>query len=114
MRMAVWSWLWLCDSRLEDVSRERIERRLQGLARQLNALRGDLRVCDEQLLQLTDEADECRLRALVSETPLAEHEYREAQRHADRLQQHRDELATQITRLEADQDALLDRFSASR
>ena len=95
------------------MSRDRIERRLRGVGRQLNALRGDLRVCDEQLLQVSEEADECRLRALVSETPLAEREYREAQRHADRLQQHRDELAARIARLEADQDALLDRFSAS-
>ena len=78
----------------------------------MNALRTDLRVCDEQLLQVGEEADECRLRALVSETPLAEREYREAQRHANRLRQHRDEIAMRITRLEADQDALLDRFSA--
>ena len=95
------------------MSRDRIERRLRGVGRQLNVLRGDLRVCDEQLLQVIEEADECRLRALVSETPLAEREYRQAQRHADRLQQHRDEIEARITRLEADQDALLDRFSAS-
>ena len=95
------------------MSRDRIERRLRGVARQLSVLRTDLRVCEEQLVQVSDEADECRLRALVSETPLAEREYREAQRHADRLQQHRDEIAVRITRLEADQDALLDRFSAS-
>ena len=95
------------------MSRDRIERRLRGVGQQLSVLRGDLRVCDEQLLQVSEEADECRLRALVSETPLAEREYREAQRHADRLQQHRDEIAARITRLEADQDALLDRFSAS-
>lgn len=95
------------------MSRDRIERRLRGVGRQLSVLRGDLRVCDEQLLQVIEEADECRLRALVSETPLAEREYRQAQRHADRLQQHRDEIEARITRLEADQDALLDRFSAS-
>ncbi len=96
------------------MSRDRIERRLQSLGRQLSALRGDLRVCDEQLIQFSEEADECRLRALVSETPIAERDYREAQRHADRLQQHRDELAARIARLEADQDALLDSFSALR
>ncbi len=94
------------------MSRDRIERRLRGVGRQLNALRTDLHVCEEQLVQISDEADECRLRALVSETPIAEREYREAQRHADRLQQHRDEIAARIARLEADQDALLDRFSA--
>ena len=70
-------------------------------------------MCEEQLVQISDEADESRLRALVSETPIAEREYREAQRHADRLRQHRDELADRIARLEADQDALLDRFTAS-
>ena len=70
-------------------------------------------MCDEQLVQVSDEAHECRLRALVSETPLAEREYREAQRHADRLRRHRDEIAERIARLEADQDTLLDRFSAS-
>ena len=70
-------------------------------------------MCEEQLVQISDEADESRLRALVSETPIAEREYREAQRHADRLRQHRDELAARVARLEADQDALLDRFTAS-
>ena len=76
-------------------------------------LRADLRVCEEQLLQVADEAAEARLRALVSETPLAEREHRETGRHADRLRRHRDELAERITRLEADQDALLDRFTIS-
>ena len=95
------------------MTRDRIERRLRGVGRQLSALRSDLHVCEEQLVQITDEADECRLRALVSETPLAEREYREAQRHADRLRQHRDEIAARVALLEADQDALLDRFSAS-
>ena len=94
------------------MSRDRIERRLRGVGQQLSALRTDLRVCEEQLVQVSDEANECRLRALVSETPIAEREYREARRHADRLRSHRDEIAESITRLEADQDALLDRFSA--
>ena len=92
---------------------ERIERRLRGVSRQLSALRADLRVCEEQLVQVTDEADESRLRALVSETPLAEREYREARRHAERLSRHRDELVERIASLEADQDALLDRLTAS-
>ena len=64
-------------------------------------------------MQVADEAAESRLRALVSETPLAEREYRETSRHADRLRCHRDELAERILRLEADQDALLDRFTTS-
>lgn len=95
------------------MSRDRIERRLRGLGRQLGALRTDLRVCEEQLVQVSDEVEESRLRALVSETPIADREYREASRHAERLRRHRDEIAERIVRLEADQDVLLDRFSAS-
>ena len=99
--------------RLVGMSRDRIERRLRGVGRQLSALRADLRVCEEQLAHVSNEADESRLRALVSETPLAEREYREASRHAERLRSHRDEIVERIDRLEADQDALLDRFSVS-
>ncbi len=95
------------------MSRDRIERRLRGIGRQLGVLRTDLRVAEEQLDQVSDEADESRLRALVSETPIAEREYREARRQAERLRLHCDEIAARIIRLEADQDALLDRFSTS-
>ena len=94
------------------MSRERIERRLRGVVRQLSEARADLRVCEEQLVQVTDEADECRIRALVSETPLADREYRQAQRHASRLIRHRDDLVARISRLESEQDSLLDRFTA--
>ena len=55
---------------------------------------------DEQLGHLAEEADDARLRALVSETPLAEREHREAQRHADAMRRHRAEVLDQIARLE--------------
>ncbi len=90
----------------------RIERKLRGIGDQLEALRADLRVCDEQLDQVNDLAEECRIRALVSETPLAERDYREAERHADRLRKFRDELAQRISRLEIQQNNLLDRFTS--
>jgi hypothetical protein len=35
----------------------------------------ELRVIDEQFAQLSDEADDTRLRSLVSETPLADREF---------------------------------------
>ncbi len=47
---------------------------------------------------------------LVSETPLAEREYREAQRHADAMARHREEVWAEIARLEQAQDELLDRL----
>src|SRR3954470_15194651 len=87
-----------------------IERRLIEVGDRLRGLREDLRVADEQLAQLAEEADDTRLRSLVSETPLAERDHRDAQRHADAMARHRQELATEIARLERTQDELLDRL----
>jgi hypothetical protein len=92
------------------MSRTLLERRLTDLSERLTQLRRELGVADEQLAHFVDEADEARLRALVSETPLADREHREAQRHADTMARHRDELAQQIAELEAAQDDLLDKL----
>lgn len=91
---------------------KRTEHRLRNIHRQLRTLRDDLRVTEEQLIPVTDDADDWRLRALVSETPIAERKYRKAAAHAERLRHHRDELIRRIQRLEADQDALLDQLSS--
>lgn len=90
------------------MKRSRIERRLVGVGSQLRDLRAELVVIDEQLRQLADEADDARLRSLVSETPIAEREHREAARHADAMQRQRLEVAGDIARLERQQDELLD------
>ena len=50
----------------------------------------------------------------MSETPLADHEHREAQRHADAMGRQRADVVATITRLEADQDNLLDRLVAEQ
>lgn len=84
------------------------ERRLRQLARRLRTLRDELRVVDDQLAHLADEAGDMGLRALVSETPGATHDYREAQAHADAMAQHRAHLLATIAELEVRQDQLLD------
>jgi hypothetical protein len=89
-----------------------VERRLTDVASRLRALRGELGVIDEQLRHLSDEAEDSRIRALVSETPLADHEHREAQRHADAMAARRDEVLRSITALEHRQDALLDELTS--
>jgi hypothetical protein len=76
-------------------------------------LREELKVVDEQLDSLTEAADEARVRALVSETPLADREHREAQRHADAMARHRADLLDDVARLEQRSDALLDRLAAA-
>ena len=94
------------------MSRSLLERRLSETTDRLRALREELVVADEQLAHLAGEADEARLRALVSETPLAEQEHREAQRHAEAMSRHRSDVQSEIDRLERTQDELLDRLSA--
>ena len=96
------------------MSRALLERRLVEVADRIKHLRHELAVADEQLLALADMADEARVRSLVSETPLAEVELREAQRHADAMSRHRAEVVEGIAQLEQAQDDLLDRmFSQS-
>jgi hypothetical protein len=92
------------------MSRSLVERRLSEVAARLKQLREELAVSDEQLAHLAAEADDARLRALVSETPLAGREHQEAQRHADAMTRHRDEVRAKIAELEEAQDELLDRL----
>jgi chromosome segregation ATPase len=89
-----------------------IERRLVEVGDRLKQLRDDVRVAEEQLAHFAADADDARLRSLVSETALAEREHRDAQRHADAMQRHRDELAAEIAALETQQDDLLDQLMA--
>ncbi len=95
------------------MSRATVERRLAALTERLKQLREELRIVEEQLAALSDDAADSGLRALVSETPLADREYREARRHADAMARHRAEVVAAIQEIEADQDALLDRLFAS-
>ncbi len=90
-----------------------IERRLLDVSERLRRVRAELSVSEEQAHFLAEEAEDARLRALVSETPLAAKEEREAQRHAETLARHRDTLRRTIVELEDEQNALLDRMSGT-
>jgi hypothetical protein len=96
------------------MARSLVERRLREVSERLKQLRGDLAETEQQLAQLADEADDARLRALVSETPLADREHRDAQRHADAMQRHRAKVQADIEALEQAQDELLDRLMAEK
>ena len=91
-----------------------LERRLRTVSRRLAAMREELRIAEEQLAHFAEVSDDTRIRSLVSETPLADQDHREAERTMAAMQRHRRELADQIGRLEAEQDDLLDRFNARR
>jgi hypothetical protein len=96
------------------MSRWMVEKQLSASAERLRNLRNELAVIDEQLADLADAADETRLRALVSETPLADREHSDARRHADAMAGQRARVVAAIGKLESSQDELLDRLLAER
>lgn len=87
-----------------------IERRLRETGDRLRRLRSELAVVDEQLVALNDDAEDKGLRAMVSETPGADVEYREARLHCEAMARHRQSVVDSIRELEARQDELLDRM----
>ncbi|MCA1842450.1 MAG: hypothetical protein LC792_04535 [Actinobacteria bacterium] len=92
------------------MSRSLIERRLLEVNSRLKRAREELRVLDEQAAVFVDAADDARIRSLVSETPLAGKEHREAQKHAEAMARSRAAALASIAELERAQDELLDRL----
>jgi hypothetical protein len=93
------------------MSRSILQRRLVDVAERLKRVRAELAVAEEQQRFLEEECEEARLRSLVSETPLAEAEAREARRHVDAMVRHRQALECSLAELLGEQDALLDRMA---
>jgi hypothetical protein len=96
------------------MSRWLVEKQLSASAERLRRLRNELAVIDEQLASLDGVADESRLRALMSETPLADREHTEARRHAEAMATQRAHVLESIGKLERSQNELLDRLLAEQ
>ena len=92
----------------------RIHKNLSDLSDDLTRAREDLRIIEEQLLFQSDVVEEAKTRMLVSETPLADQEFRIARDDLDRLQRQREKLITEIDELRREQDRLLDRMLGSQ
>jgi len=90
--------------------RTTIERRLNDAHQRLTRARSELAVLDEQLVVVTEMADDTRLRALVAETPVAAKEHDEASRQASAMLRSRQALIERIAELERRQDDLLERL----
>jgi len=84
-----------------------VERRIRDVHERLVRARQELAVLDEQYSIVSDAAEDARLRSLVSETPLAAHEYGEVRRHADAMARARDALLAAVWDLEHRRDELL-------
>jgi chromosome segregation ATPase len=91
-----------------------LERRLRSVARRLASLRTELGVADEQIAHFAEMSDDSRIRSLVSETPPADQDHREAERTTNAMQRHREDLLAEIRRLEVEQDDLLDQLNRRR
>ena len=91
-----------------------LEKNLAQLGDRLNRAREDLRILEEQLLFQMDVVEEAKTRMLVSETPLADREYRIARDDHERLLRQRDECQAEIADLKLEQDRLLDRMLGSK
>ena len=94
--------------------RPSIEKKLTSVSGEMRKLRDDLRVIDEQLLQVSDEAEDSRLRALVSETPLAAAEHRDAAKAVGALRRDREAMVRRLEKLEVRQDELLDQLTKAQ
>ena len=87
-----------------------IQKSLHQLGDRLSKAREDLRIVEEQLLFQMDVLEEAKTRMLVSETPLADREFREARDDHERLVKERERVTREIAELQLEQDRLLDRM----
>jgi len=91
---------------------ERLTRhRLARSTATLRELREELRVTREHFEVMHDDAADAELRAIVSETPSAEADHREAQNHFVAIKKHLEHLESEIAVREREQDYLLDQLN---
>jgi chromosome segregation ATPase len=100
----------LADVNIRGVAHRLVEKRLRRNSENLKQLQIELSLLDEQLDALSDDASEKEMRSLVSETPLALHEYRDAQKHVEALREQRQHLVQAIAAQKQSQDDLLDKL----
>jgi hypothetical protein len=89
-----------------------ISDRLSALSGEIAEEQTQLRILEEQVTFQQEVAEEARIRALVSETPLADRESREAGDDLARLMRSRDDVLRRVADLRAEQDSLLERMLA--
>jgi hypothetical protein len=89
------------------MKRDQVESRLLEVHARLVRARQELAVAEEQLDVFLETAEETRIRSLVSETPLADRDWQDAQRHADAMMRARDSASARVVELERAQDELL-------
>ena len=85
-----------------------IQRSLAEIGDRLTRAKNDLRIIDEQIVFQNDVVEDLKTRMLVSETPLADREYRIARDDLERMLRSKKETSEEIAELQREQDRLLD------
>jgi phage shock protein A len=88
----------------------KVHERLAVLSNEIAEAQTNLRILDEQLAFVEQVAEDARIRALVSETPLADREYREAREDLERMRRSHADAQQQVQQLREEQDRLLERL----
>ncbi|SRR6266568_8022040 len=88
----------------------RIQEQLDELAGRLAKAQQELQVAREQVAFQTGVADDAQVRMVVSGTPLADREYREARDDLERLRRHEGKTRELIAELNEERDRLLERL----
>lgn len=111
---------WVANSSLPAPSRAMllgpmtIEEHLADINARLDKERDELRIIEEQIVFQMDVLEEAKTRMLVSETPLADREYRVARDDYERLLKQREVVSADIAELQREQDKLLDRMLGTK
>jgi len=91
-----------------------IAQRLRALSVEIATLQTEIGILEEQLAFQTEVADDARIRALVSETPLADRDAQVASGDLARIMRSRADALKRLEQLRADQDGLLERMLDER
>ena len=91
--------------------RKSLEKRLLEVSRRIKKEKEDLLVAEEQLISLIDDADEARIRSLVSETAISDNDRRDSARQSENMEKYCQKIRNEIQRLEEIQDGLLDKLN---
>ena len=91
-----------------------IAQRLRALSAEIATLQTEIGILEEQIAFQTEIADDARIRALVSETPLADRDAQVASGDLAHIMRSRTDALKRLEQLRADQDGLLERMLDER
>lgn len=86
------------------------DRKLRAITDEINKLKEELRVSNEQLSFLGEVADDARVQMLVQDSPLAKRTYDEAASDLERHRRSQFQLENRLKELRQHQDELLEKL----